>query len=75
MGALAHVLGLDDASGGWYLLWSGIFGDASILAVPVILWRKHTCHTPGCARLGTFPDGTWYRCRKHHPLDNPGSQA
>lgn len=69
---LANILGLTNASGPWYLWWSGIFGDASILAVPVILYRKHNCHRPRCWRVGRFPDGPWTVCRRHHSLDRPG---
>ena len=32
MNVIAHVLGIDNLAGPWYGFWSGIFGDASILA-------------------------------------------
>lgn len=66
---LSHVLGLDNLSGPWYGFWSGIGGDLSIMATPVVLLRKHNCHTPRCWRIGRHPiEGTPYVvCRKHHP--------
>lgn len=73
---LAHVLGLDNASGGWYLLWSGIFGDVSLIGGAFVLVRKHNCHVRGCPRIGRHPiEGTTYVvCRKHHPDDAPTAE-
>lgn len=73
-GWLAHWLGLDDATGGVYLWWSGFFGDLTILAIPVSLLRKHNCETHWCLRVGRhqWVDPTTHQdhklCRKHHPL-------
>jgi hypothetical protein len=69
LAAILHIMGLDDASGSWYLLWSGFFADISILAAPVILFFRHVCHERGCFRIGKHRlDGTPYTlCRKHHP--------
>lgn len=68
---LSHILGLDNASGAWYLWWSGFFGDLTIFAVPLILLRKHNCHQKWCLRLGRHPvAGTTFTvCKKHHPED------
>ena len=69
---LAHVLGLDDASGRFYAFWSGFGSDLSELALVaalVAVVRKHTCHVRRCWRIGHHPlDGTpWTVCRRHHP--------
>lgn len=66
---LGNWMGLENASGPIYSFWSGIFGDASILAVPFVIWRTRNCHVHGCIRLGKHPvKGTQYKvCRKHHP--------
>lgn len=73
-----HVLGIDNASGKWYLLWSGFVGDvtllAAILAAPFLTWRRHCCQVQHCWRLGRHsymdPDEKVLRslCWKHHPL-------
>jgi hypothetical protein len=67
---LAHVLGLDDASGGWYLWWSG-FGGRIVLGGGFLATylRQHNCHESRCWRLGKHHiEGTPYVvCRKHHP--------
>ena len=72
---LAHILGLDNASGMPYLAWSGAGGDLGYLAVfgaLVAHYKRHTCHVNSprfCWRPGTHPvEGTPFRaCRKHHP--------
>lgn len=73
---LAHVLGIDDVSGRWYGFWSGIGGDLSILAAPVVLLRRHNCHARWCWRMGRHPvDGTsWTVCRRHHPDEHPTAE-
>jgi hypothetical protein len=73
---LAHFLGLDNPSGGFYLFWSGAGADISELAIIGALlgaWRRHNCHVTGCWRLGRHPvDGTpWVVCKIHHPDDPP----
>lgn len=75
-----HVLGVDNVSGEWYGFWSGFGGDltliASVLAAPIILWRKHDCDARRCPRLARhdFKDpetGTvQHLCRKHHPEES-----
>lgn len=70
---LGHVFGLDNASGPWYLAWSGFVGDLSLLGAAVTLYRKHNCHQPRCWRIGRFPDGEWHVCGRHHPHERPGS--
>lgn len=71
--------GTTDANGFWYLLWSGFVGAIGValavlglVANAIILYTKHRCHTPGCPWIGRHPDGQWHRCRKHHPLNEPG---
>ena len=72
--ALAHVLGLDNASGPWYLWWSGIGADLSEIAVLgglVGIYRRHNCEIHRCWRLGRHATAAGHRlCRAHHP-DGP----
>jgi hypothetical protein len=60
---LLHVLGIDDASGRWYLFWSGIGSDLAYLSVPAVLLHHLNCHEPGCWRPARHNMGG--RCRKH----------
>lgn len=70
MHAVAHVLGLDNASGGWYLWWSGIGADLGLFGAPFILWRRHNCEVQRCWRLGRHTTAAGHRvCRIHHPDD------
>jgi hypothetical protein len=67
---LAHICGIDNASGGWYLWWSG-FGGYTFVALAII-WtsvRKRTCHYRGCWRPGLHevPDSDYIVCAKHFP--------
>lgn len=74
MGAwLAHVLGLDNASGPAYLAWSGFGGDLGYLAIVGTLVHRHNCHVRGCLRIGRHPvAGTdFVVCRRHHPDGAP----
>lgn len=66
---LSHWLGLDNASGSVYLWWSGLFGDVTILSIPIVLLRKHNCNIHKCWRLGRHAvEGTTFKvCRAHHP--------
>jgi hypothetical protein len=81
MSFLAHWLGLDDPSGPVYAWWSGFFGDVTILAIPVVMLRKHNCETHGCARIGRHDwidpatGQTHKLCRKHHPLGHLTAQG
>ena len=73
---IAHILGLDDGSGRWYLFWSGFGSDISELAIFAALFgiiRRHNCHARRCWRVGRFPiEGTGHVvCRRHHPDDHP----
>lgn len=73
---LAHILGLDSASGGWYLAWSGTLSDLGELAIIgglIGMYRKHNCHVKGCFRLARHPvPGTpWVVCRRHNPVPPP----
>lgn len=73
MHALAHLLGLDNASGGWYLWWSGFFGDVTVFGAVIAFYLHKNCHSPRCFRIGKHVyEGTPY-CTKHHPtLDKEG---
>jgi hypothetical protein len=66
--ALLHYAGLTNASGAWYLFWSGIFGDATIFAGVTVLARKHNCHVKGCKSVLTSNDPEVHApaCRRHH---------
>ncbi len=66
----AHLLGLDNGSGMWYLFWSGIGSDIGELTLLVAAWsfiRKSNCHVHGCWRVGRHATGDATVCRKHHP--------
>lgn len=63
-------MGLTNASGPWYLFWSGIFGDVTIFAA---VTYHFNCHVSGCWRMGRLPVGDHKVCRKHHP-DPPTHQ-
>lgn len=52
---LAHFFGLDNASGAYYLAWSGPAGDLTTLAIVAVIWRHLNCHTPGCKGIAHFP--------------------
>lgn len=70
MSWLPHVLGLDNASGRWYLWWSGIcadFGYLAIVGTMVASVRRHSCHIHGCWRMGRHQvEGTGYTCCARH---------
>jgi hypothetical protein len=59
---LPHVFGLDNASGSWYLFWSGIGSDLTYVMVFVAAWRHLNCHEPGCWRIARHHGP---HCRKH----------
>lgn len=68
MHELARWLGLTDASGSWYLWWSGVEGDITQLALlgtAVAFYRRRKCVT--CWRIARHPVvGTaWATCHKH----------
>lgn len=73
---LAHVLGLDDGSGRWYLWWSGMganIGEFAIVGSLLSGVRHHNCHVRGCWRVGRHPvvDTGYVVCRRHHPTGAP----
>lgn len=71
MHILLTVLGLKDASAGWYLFWSGIFPDFVIFGGILTWYYHHTCHVDGCFRPGfhkvSYKNVTLGVCRRHHP--------
>jgi hypothetical protein len=71
---LPHVLGLDNASGRWYLFWSGAGSDLGELTIVVVLLgliRKHNCEVHRCWRLARHQTaGGHMVCRRHHPEDH-----
>lgn len=67
---IVHVLGLDNASGAWYLWWSGVGADLGIIGAAVGLYRRVNCEVHGCWRVGRHATAAQHRvCRKHHPMD------
>ena len=66
---LLHLLGVDNASGRWYLWWSGIGSDLAYVGIIWAFARHANCHQPRCWRIGHLPvEGTpWKTCRRHHP--------
>lgn len=74
---LSHVLGLDSASGYWYLFWSGVGGDVAIIGAllsgPVVLLRRHNCHAARCWRIGRYhaAGGAYMVCARHSPDGKP----
>jgi hypothetical protein len=66
---LRHVAGLDNASGGWYLFWSGFGADLGAVVVVFGFLRRHNCHEPHCWRLAHTPHQF---CRRHNN-SNSGS--
>lgn len=69
MNWLAHVLGLDNSSGAYYLFWSGFAGDLIYIGAIAAFYRRLNCHVKGCWRIGLHKvEKTPYTtCRKHHP--------
>jgi len=72
---IGHLLGLDNASGPWYLFWSGFGSDLSEVAglgvFVYMFWRRHSCHEDRCWRIGrhVYKDADGHEhvhCRRHH---------
>ena len=63
---LWHVLGLDNASGRWYLWWSGFGSDLGELTIVAVILRHINCHAPGCWRPARHQLRGF--CRKHKEL-------
>lgn len=74
---LLHVLGIDNVSGPAYAFWSGFGGDIAIVGAllwaPVVLLRKHNCHTKSCLRIGRHkvPGTDFICCARHTPGGAP----
>lgn len=67
MGWLGYLLGLDDATGPFYLFWSGVGANLSVLGAVWVLLRKHQCHVHRCWRIARVPAGSYLVCHRHHP--------
>lgn len=63
------VTGCTNASGAWYLWWSGFFADLIIFAAAGHWFRGRSCHEPWCIRTGKHPaaGGLVKYCARHHP--------
>jgi hypothetical protein len=72
---IGHFLGLDDASGPFYLFWSGVCGGLGPFAAGFAIVRRHNCHRRGCWRIGRFSFGERFYCRLHHPHKDPDGPA
>lgn len=75
---IAHVMGLDDAAGVWYLFYSGIgscFIGLGVIGGLITTVRKHNCHVHRCPRVGRYPvAGTpFIVCQRHHPNGPPSA--
>ena len=69
---IATWLGLTNASGSWYLFWSGVEGDLTQLAIlgtAVAFYRRRKCKS--CWRIARHPVvGTaWATCHRHLTAD------
>ena len=68
--AIAHILGLDNASGPWYLWWSGACADLGMIGAAYTLIRRHNCEVHHCWRIGRHATAAGHRvCARHHPED------
>lgn len=64
---LQTVTGLSNASGFWYLWWSGFFGDITIFVAGVAFYFHHQCTDNACHKWGRHTANGSPYCRKHHP--------
>jgi hypothetical protein len=66
-----HLLGLDNASGPFYLFWSGIAGSfmVNVGTFALVWYIHHTCQERRCPRFARYPaaGGMFMVCRHHHP--------
>ena len=77
MSWLAHVLGVDNGSGRWYLWWSGFganFQEYALIGAIVLLYRRHNCHVHRCPRIGRHQAGPYVVCRRHLPGGPPTAE-
>lgn len=69
--------GLLNASGPWYLWWSGLgailFGNLPFLGGVGLLWRHHNCHQPGCWRVARHLMGGY--CHRHRPAAHAATEG
>lgn len=62
-----HLTGTDSQTTWFYMWWSGIATQASIVFAAVAYYRHHNCHRRWCWRLGHIdPEHHHPACRKHH---------
>jgi hypothetical protein len=70
MHILFVLLRLTNASGAWYLFWSGVYSALSTIGVTILMLRRYNCHWPKCPRVAwqPNPNGNGQMiCRKHMP--------
>lgn len=70
MNVILHIIGTDNPSGFWYLLWSG-FGSVvlgtGIWANAYTHWKAYNCHVRWCFRHGRYQTSDYKVCLKHNP--------
>lgn len=75
---IAHILGLDNANGPFYLFYNGVGADLTELTIVGALfgwWAKHTCHVHRCCRLARRAYDGHVLCNRHHPIDPPTAES
>lgn len=74
--SLFRWAGLSDPSSAWYLFWSGIGGDLTILGAVAQFYRSKTCDIKRCFRVARYKvrDTEWTVCGKHSPNKRPTVQ-
>jgi hypothetical protein len=68
MNWLGHILGLDSATGPFYLFWSGAGGvSIAVITGLLVLWHWFNCDERGCWRRGKYqlPDSELVVCLHH----------
>lgn len=70
MHLLLLIIGLTNASGPWYLFWSGFYSALTSITVLYIIARRYNCHWPKCPKIAWHQDpiGHLMYCKTHLPL-------
>lgn len=64
------IIGLTNASGPFYLFWSGFYSALTSITVLYILARRYNCHWEKCPKIAWHEDpvGHLMYCKRHLPL-------